>query len=117
MLVVDFTRNPLYQPEPPIGWGWSLTAGLIHALFVVYKLTMLPDAGRWLIGLLLGVDLFFVGVAWVLWSFPVRKIPVGQVSPAFAPLNIDSTDSPMAQVVIKSQALRKLDPLNFEKGH
>lgn len=53
-------------------WGWMLASGLIAILFGVVVLRHFPEAALWLIGLMLGLDLIFSGVNWLMLSLAIR---------------------------------------------
>lgn len=53
---------------------WMLLSGLIAALFGVVVLRHFSEAALWLIGLMLGLDLIFSGVSWLMLSLAVRAL-------------------------------------------
>ena len=54
-------------------WGWMLASGLITILFGLIVLRHFPEAALWLIGLMLGLDLIFSGVNWLMLSLAIRN--------------------------------------------
>jgi uncharacterized membrane protein HdeD (DUF308 family) len=54
------------------GWGWHVLDGLITLALGVLVLTQWPASGLWVIGLFVGIDLVFYGVAWILIALGVR---------------------------------------------
>lgn len=56
-------------------WGWVLTSGMIAILFGIVVLRHFPEAAPWLIGLMLGLDLIFGGLNWLLLSLTIRSLP------------------------------------------
>lgn len=56
-------------------WGWVLASGMVAILFGVIVLRHFPEAGLWLIGLMLGLDLIFSGVNWLMLSLAIRSLP------------------------------------------
>ncbi|HAY81974.1 MAG TPA: HdeD family acid-resistance protein [Planctomycetaceae bacterium] len=61
-------------------WGWSLLSGIITTLFGLIVFRHFSDFGLWLIGTLIGVELLFNGVTWIMLAFNVRSIPEVEVS-------------------------------------
>lgn len=51
-----------YRLRPAQGWGWFLCAGMASAAVGILLLVGWPLTGLWALGLLLGVNLLFVGV-------------------------------------------------------
>ena len=47
------------------GWGWNLIDGLITIVLGLMILAQWPASGLWVIGLFIGIDLIFYGLAWV----------------------------------------------------
>jgi uncharacterized membrane protein HdeD (DUF308 family) len=62
-----------FRMRPQSGWGWLLASGLLSAALGLIVLTQWPQAARWLLGLLLGVDLIFSGSFLVQIGNRVRK--------------------------------------------
>lgn len=56
-------------------WGWVLVNGLVTLLFGVVVLRHIPEASVWLIGMIVGIDLLFTGVHWIMLGLEVRSIP------------------------------------------
>jgi uncharacterized membrane protein HdeD (DUF308 family) len=56
-------------------WGWSLLSGALTALIglVIYK--NLPETALWAIGTLIGVQLLFDGIFWIMLALAVRRLP------------------------------------------
>jgi uncharacterized membrane protein HdeD (DUF308 family) len=55
-------------------WGWALLNGCITLLLGVIINRQLPEAALWVIGLFVGIELFFNGWAWVMLAFDLRAI-------------------------------------------
>jgi uncharacterized membrane protein HdeD (DUF308 family) len=55
-------------------WGWSLLSGVLSALvgLVIYK--NLPGTALWAIGTLVGIQLLFDGVFWIMLSLAIRRL-------------------------------------------
>lgn len=43
------------------GWGWILASGLVSFVFVLLAFSLWVEGARWVIGVLIGVDLIFSG--------------------------------------------------------
>ncbi len=56
-------------------WGWVLVNGLITLVFGVFILRHFPEASLMLIGTIVGIDMIFAGVNWVMLSLEVRSLP------------------------------------------
>jgi uncharacterized membrane protein HdeD (DUF308 family) len=58
-------------------WGWALLNGVVTLLcgLVIYR--HFPQAGLWVIGLLVGIEMLFHGWTWIMLSLAIRKIPAG----------------------------------------
>ncbi|MGA8741981.1 MAG: HdeD family acid-resistance protein [Terracidiphilus sp.] len=56
------------------GWGWQAFDGAISALMGILLLVQWPLSGLWAIGLFVGIDLIFVGWAWVALALDLRKM-------------------------------------------
>jgi uncharacterized membrane protein HdeD (DUF308 family) len=56
-------------------WGWSLLSGALTTLvgIVIYK--NLPETALWAVGTLVGIQLFFDGLFWIMLSLAVRRLP------------------------------------------
>ncbi len=52
-----------YRLRPRDGWGWFLAAGIASTLVGILMLVGWPLTGVWALGILLGVNLIFSGVA------------------------------------------------------
>lgn len=56
-------------------WGWVLVNGLITMVFGVIVLRHFPEASLMLIGLMVGFDMIFAGLNWLMLSLEVRSLP------------------------------------------
>ena len=54
------------------GWGWHLIDGLITIVLGALILAQWPASGLWVIGLFIGIDLVFYGLAWIAIAFGLR---------------------------------------------
>jgi uncharacterized membrane protein HdeD (DUF308 family) len=56
-------------------WGWSLLNGCITLLLGIIILRDFQDGNWWIIGLLVGIEMLFAGVAWIMLALEIRRIP------------------------------------------
>ncbi len=54
------------------GWGWSAVDGVITFVLGLLVLAQWPASGLWVIGLFLGIDLIFYGLAWIAIALRLR---------------------------------------------
>jgi uncharacterized membrane protein HdeD (DUF308 family) len=55
-------------------WGWPLLNGIVTLLLGILILKEWPDSGLWVIGMFVGIDLIFNGLAWAMLAFDVKRI-------------------------------------------
>ena len=56
------------------GWGWQAADGIITLVLGVLVLVEWPASGLWIIGLFVGIDLIFYGVAWIALALGLRRV-------------------------------------------
>jgi uncharacterized membrane protein HdeD (DUF308 family) len=56
-------------------WGWSLLNGVITFLLGVLIYRHAPADTLWVLGVLVGIELLFNGLNWVMLSLAIKKIP------------------------------------------
>jgi uncharacterized membrane protein HdeD (DUF308 family) len=56
-------------------WGWSLLNGCVTLLLGVVILRDFRQGDWWIIGLLVGIEMLFAGLSWIMLSLEIRKIP------------------------------------------
>ena len=56
------------------GWGWHAADGIITFVLGLLVLAQWPASGLWVIGLFLGIDLIFYGVAWIVIALGLRAM-------------------------------------------
>jgi len=63
-----------FDLKPLDGWGWMLFGGIVSLLlgFMIWK--QWPVSGAWAIGILVGIKLFFAGVAMAAMGWAGRRI-------------------------------------------
>ena len=54
------------------GWGWHIVDGLITIVLGLMILAQWPASGLWVIGLFIGIDLVFYGLAWIAIALGLR---------------------------------------------
>jgi uncharacterized membrane protein HdeD (DUF308 family) len=55
-------------------WGWHALNGLITLLLGILVLAQWPVSGLWVIGLFVGIELIFAGVAWMALALNLRSL-------------------------------------------
>jgi uncharacterized membrane protein HdeD (DUF308 family) len=63
-------------------WGWMVASGLVDLILAAAVFVMLPGAAAWVIGLLVGINLVFGGVALIGMALHARDIDPRTVAPA-----------------------------------
>jgi uncharacterized membrane protein HdeD (DUF308 family) len=63
-----------HRAELPGAWGWMLASGIVDLALATMILAGLPGAAAWAIGLLVGINLTFGGVALIAMALQARKI-------------------------------------------
>lgn len=61
----------------PKAWGWMLFSGLVDIALAMLILSGWPGSALWVIGLLVGINLIFTGVALIVASIHSRDIVAG----------------------------------------
>ena len=56
-------------------WGWSLLNGCVTLLLGVVILRDFRAGDWWIIGLLVGIELLFSGLSWIMLSLSIRRLP------------------------------------------
>jgi uncharacterized membrane protein HdeD (DUF308 family) len=56
------------------GWGWQVADGLITLVLGLLVLAQWPASGLWVIGLFIGIDLIFYGLAWIGLALGLRGL-------------------------------------------
>jgi uncharacterized membrane protein HdeD (DUF308 family) len=56
-------------------WGWALLNGVLTTLVGIIIFNNLPEAQYWAIGLLVGIEMLFNGLHWIMLGLAVRNIP------------------------------------------
>jgi uncharacterized membrane protein HdeD (DUF308 family) len=74
-----FLVSGLFQLIEPFwiglpGWGWHVIDGLITVILGVLVLAQWPVSGLWVIGLFIGIELIFYGIAWIALALHLSAI-------------------------------------------
>jgi uncharacterized membrane protein HdeD (DUF308 family) len=56
------------------GWGWQALSGAVATVLGILLLVGWPSTGFWVIGLFIGIDLVFFGLAWIALAIELHKI-------------------------------------------
>jgi uncharacterized membrane protein HdeD (DUF308 family) len=70
-----------HRKELPGAWGWMLASGIVDLALATIILAGLPGTAAWAIGLLVGINLTFGGVALVAMALQARKIDPAAPAP------------------------------------
>jgi uncharacterized membrane protein HdeD (DUF308 family) len=56
-------------------WGWTLLSGVIAFLagFMIFR--HLPESALWVIGLIIGLEMLFHGLNWIMLALAIRRLP------------------------------------------
>jgi uncharacterized membrane protein HdeD (DUF308 family) len=55
-------------------WGWHVLNGIITLVLGVLVLAQWPVSGLWVIGLFVGIELIFYGIAWIALALDLRAM-------------------------------------------
>ena len=55
-------------------WGWHALNGLITLVLGILVLAQWPTSGLWVIGLFVGIELIFYGIAWIALALRLRSL-------------------------------------------
>jgi len=74
-----FLVTGLFQIVAPVmsslpEWGWHTINGIITVLLGFLVLAQWPVSGLWVIGMFVGIDLFFYGIAWIAVALHLRAM-------------------------------------------
>ncbi len=74
LIVVGVFRIVVSLFERFHNWGWCLLSGCISALLGIMILKQWPASGVWVIGLFIGIEMVFNGLAWVMIADGLRRL-------------------------------------------
>lgn len=63
-----------WRPDP--NWGWTLFAGLLGVIIGLLVLGQFPSSAAWVIGLLVGITLFFDGI----WLIAISSVAPSEIA-------------------------------------
>jgi len=74
-----FLVSGLFQIVAPVmsalpDWGWHTLNGIITVLLGFLVLAQWPVSGLWVIGIFVGIDLLFYGIAWIAVALHLRAM-------------------------------------------
>ena len=55
------------------GWGWNVVSGILSLILGILIIAQWPVASLFIIGLFIGIDLFFLGWSYIMISFLSKK--------------------------------------------
>ncbi len=67
-----------YRQDGGEAWGWLLASGVIDGVLGLLIAAGLPATGVWVIGLMVGINLVFTGVALVMAALTARRSVSGE---------------------------------------
>ena len=70
-----------FRLRPIKGWGWVIASGALTVIIGFVIGAGWPVNSRWVLGLFLGIDLVFAGVAYIVFGIdikPARSLSVGR---------------------------------------
>jgi uncharacterized membrane protein HdeD (DUF308 family) len=75
LMVGGILRIALALVERFHSWGWVLLNGVVSLVLGVSIWRQWPLSGLWVIGLFVGIEMLFSGLAWLMLGLGVRSIP------------------------------------------
>jgi uncharacterized membrane protein HdeD (DUF308 family) len=63
-------------------WGWEAAGGAVSVVLGMMIWQDWPESAVWAIGLLVGIDLIFTGLSWVVLALGLRRLPDASRAPA-----------------------------------
>jgi uncharacterized membrane protein HdeD (DUF308 family) len=75
LMVGGILRIVLAVVERFHSWGWVLLNGVVSLVLGVSIWRQWPLSGLWVIGLFVGIEMLFSGLAWLMLGMGVRSIP------------------------------------------
>ena len=74
-VVVGVLRVVISLVERFPQWGWALLNGVITMIAGLIIYDSFPSSALWVIGLLVGLELLFNGLTWIMLSLTLRNLP------------------------------------------
>lgn len=72
-IVMGIARVIVAQSYQLPGWGWNLTSGLLSLILGIVIIVQWPASSLFIIGLFIGIDLFFLGWSYIMVSFLAKR--------------------------------------------
>ncbi len=63
-----------HRQDLPAGWGWMLASGIIDLVLATIIFAGLPGSAIWALGLVVGFNLAFGGIALIMMALYARRI-------------------------------------------
>jgi len=73
-VVIGISRILYTQHYKLPGWGWNLFSGGLSLLLGILIVLQWPTTGEFILGLFIGIDLFFLGWSYIMLGFLARSI-------------------------------------------
>jgi uncharacterized membrane protein HdeD (DUF308 family) len=84
--VIEGVASIMYALEHKRGragqWGWMLVSGIVDLSLAAMILVGLPGSAKWALGLLVGVNMIFGGLALIVMALHARTRSPGAAAPA-----------------------------------
>lgn len=77
-IIIGFSRIFYSLSFKLPGWGWSLLSGILSVLLGILIIMEWPASGLFIIGMFIGIDLFFLGWTYIMISFFARQASKNQ---------------------------------------
>jgi uncharacterized membrane protein HdeD (DUF308 family) len=71
-IFIGVYRGVLSVKQKAPGWGWMLFSSLVTLLLGIFIVFLWPAASLWVIGVFIGIDIIFVGWAFIMSALAVR---------------------------------------------
>jgi uncharacterized membrane protein HdeD (DUF308 family) len=72
-IIIGISRAILAITHRISGWGWLFVSALITTLLGILILSVWPSASLWLLGVIVGIDIVFIGWALIMTAVWARK--------------------------------------------
>ncbi len=74
-------------------WGWALLNGVVTSMAGIVIYDTYPFSALWVIGLLIGLELIFNGLTWLMLALAIRRLPPNQPHRQYARGFLSSSSS------------------------
>ena len=69
-----------HRRQLPERWGWMLASGIIDLILAAVILMGLPGTAAWAIGLLVGINMVFGGIALIAMAMTARHLDPARIT-------------------------------------